>query len=473
MIAFASSGDRAQKRTDTLQVNDGDMRQDVLASILEGCGVGGTHIIVNGIEVNDLRVVERHIEMRAGVGAQLWIDLRGAACPRLTANRQQALAPINAAGWERTIRGVFKRLLASVGEATRKLDLPAMRNVLLGAPQAWNGMIAAEPAVQTFDFLSSCRPVASRQVNARNVELACARFLQCARIARQDELAKRMPEFSTTDLRRQASGLDFGVKEFRDEALSFARAPINGEDILRHLDEEVDVTDDPEWAVTVRERRDFDACFTKSFPALQLALPSAILQAAFSASLRTSWPAFELFLLKGCIGDARVIAPSIIEFHSEKSVESDESDHAHSCSEELARFGYDLTFPMTGVPLGQLRRDCVGWYGDGRLRALGVAPFLFPSLHEVWEDYSDFLHATFCVPRVYALFPRFELWSKPFRQWTKEDWKDRKNVSVLWDISGSETGRSGRVLWVRGAHPVQQIAKVGLPAEEFLHKRAN
>ena len=53
--------------------------------------------------------------------------------------------------------------------------------------------------------------------------------------------------------------------------------------------------------------------------------------------------------------------------------------HGHILTRSASPPGYDLTFPMTAVPLGQLRRECGEWRSDRWYRPLGVAPFLLPA----------------------------------------------------------------------------------------------
>ena len=101
-------------------------------------------------------------------------------------------------------------------------------------------------------------------------------------------------------------------------------------------------------------------------------------------------------------------------------------------------------------------------------RLLGVAPFLMPALHDVWPAHAEFLQETFQVPHIYCLLPRFELWSKRFRDWTDADWHDPENLSALWDLSGHLTGTPGQVLWTRGTHDINEMPNIGLPAPEFL-----
>jgi hypothetical protein len=130
--------------------------------------------------------------------------------------------------------------------------------------------------------------------------------------------------------------------------------------------------------------------------------------------------------------------------------------------------GYDLTFPMISIPLGQLRRNCAAWRNNRWYRPLGIAAFLFPALYDVWPDHVEFLKRTFKVPHIYCLLPRLELWSRRFSEWSAEDWHDRENLSALWDLAGELTGAAGQVLWARGIHHIDDMAKIGVPAPRFL-----
>jgi len=138
---------------------------------------------------------------------------------------------------------------------------------------------------------------------------------------------------------------------------------------------------------------------------------------------------------------------------------------------ELVQRGYDLTFPMTAIPLGHLRRECREWRewrSDRWVRPLGVAPFLLPALQEVWRKHAQLLQRMFHVPRIYCLLPRFALWSKRFDEWTEEDWNHTENVSALWDLSGNFSGTPGQVLWSRGVHDIDEMRHIGVEAQLFL-----
>jgi hypothetical protein len=189
---------------------------------------------------------------------------------------------------------------------------------------------------------------------------------------------------------------------------------------------------------------------------------SSIIQEAFWPDLSRSFPMFNLFHLRGKIGDAMLTGPGLVEFDRESDGRTVHPvDLEGKRPEEVARFGYDLVFPMTAVPLGNLRMQCPKWRSERKYRPLGVAPFLLPGLDKIWSKHSEIFSNLFKVDRIFALLPRIELWSKPFNQWTDEDWKTC-GLSALWDIE------SGKVLWAKGPQCVDGMHEIGKPIEEFI-----
>jgi hypothetical protein len=135
--------------------------------------------------------------------------------------------------------------------------------------------------------------------------------------------------------------------------------------------------------------------------------------------------------------------------------------HGTTC-QKLLELGYDLIFPMVAIPLGELRHTCEAWRMDRRVQPLAVATFLCPELHEIWQEHTKFLKELLKVPRIYAFCPPVELWDKPFdqRTWSNADLRTYGR-SALWAIT------TGSVLWAEGAHPVDEMAKIGQPAWEY------
>ncbi len=68
----------------------------------------------------------------------------------------------------------------------------------------------------------------------------------------------------------------------------------------------------------------------------------------------------------------------------------------------------------------------------------------------------------FHVDHIYALLPRVELYSKPFDQWSADDWNDQENLSAPWDI------KAGQVLWARGVRDIDWVRQNGQAPEAFL-----
>ncbi len=193
-------------------------------------------------------------------------------------------------------------------------------------------------------------------------------------------------------------------------------------------------------------------------------LKGSFIQEAFFPDLSASWPHLACDSLSGRIGDAVLAGPGLAEFELEQdSRRVHFTDPDGMRPEALSRRGYDLTFPMVAVPLGALRRGCPAWRTDRRVFPLGVAPFLFPDLHEVWPRHAEVLRSLFIVPRIFTLLPRVELWSKPFADWTPDEWENC-GLSALWDID------TGRVLWAQGAHHVDEMPNVGREANDFFGK---
>ncbi|MEM8560171.1 MAG: hypothetical protein AAGG50_20320, partial [Bacteroidota bacterium] len=181
----------------------------------------------------------------------------------------------------------------------------------------------------------------------------------------------------------------------------------------------------------------------------------------FFPTLSESLPRLGCFGLHGQIGDAVLIAPGAVRFETEKdgrTVHFADKSGQHPAS--LVTRGYNLVAPMVAVPIGTLRRDCKAWREDRRLRPLGMAPFLFPSLHQIWKDHTEILTEIFeGMPHLYVLWPNEEaLWDKPFEEWTDAD--EANCRSSLWEIG------SGRVLWAEGTHHIDEMREIGKPFPE-------
>jgi hypothetical protein len=183
------------------------------------------------------------------------------------------------------------------------------------------------------------------------------------------------------------------------------------------------------------------------------------LQEAFFPDLSRSWPALGLQGLRGRIGDAVLTSPTEFRFDLHGSRDAVFADRQGNEPLELSRYGYDLCFPMTAIPLGRLRREFPAWREDRRYRPLGVLPFLIPELNEAWPKHAKVLLELFPVAEIYALQPAERLWDTPFAGWTEPDWRDPEHRSLLWDIG------TGAVLSAQGIHCRDTFRNVALPLE--------
>ncbi|MBM3216750.1 hypothetical protein FJZ36_17790, partial [Candidatus Poribacteria bacterium] len=73
---------------------------------------GRTRVLVKGMAVQNVDVCSKRLELWHGVGSLCWVDLRGDAATRLTAERGSALEPEradDAEAWHRALRDLFGR----------------------------------------------------------------------------------------------------------------------------------------------------------------------------------------------------------------------------------------------------------------------------------------------------------------------------------------------------------------------------
>jgi hypothetical protein len=154
------------------------------------------------------------------------------------------------------------------------------------------------------------------------------------------------------------------------------------------------------------------------------------------------------------VGDAVLTAPATFRFdmHDRQVLFADPDGREPP---ELARYQYDICFPMTAIPIGELRRKCAAWREDRRFRAMGVLPFLVPHLVKIWKAYAEQMRQLFSIDKIYAFWPAEGLWYKPFAEWARADWQHREHRSLLWNIG------DGAVLVAEGAQPCEATRTVG------------
>ena len=131
-------------------------RQDELAAFAEPhLGGSRTVVTVKGMYVNDVQVGTRALLLAHGVGGRVWVDLHGAAAPRLTADRQRALTPEDAETWRDAVRGSFQRMEAALLQANTGSG--TLKNLKSGF--RWSGTLplddGSKPATTRFDIIQA------------------------------------------------------------------------------------------------------------------------------------------------------------------------------------------------------------------------------------------------------------------------------------------------------------------------------
>jgi hypothetical protein len=104
-------------------------RQDELASFAEPQLEGGdrTQVLVRGMFVPENGPAREALGMAPSVGSRVWVDLRGDAAPRLTADRKTMLAP-EGGEWRAGILELFRRAGQALDHAMGRASVSVRRN---------------------------------------------------------------------------------------------------------------------------------------------------------------------------------------------------------------------------------------------------------------------------------------------------------------------------------------------------------
>jgi hypothetical protein len=423
-------------------------------------------LLLHGIFVPNADALQPAARIGVQQGASVWIDLRGAAALRLTADRKMAVMADETDVWSSCAEGLMARFISSLSEHVRQRPT-SLTNVLAG----WSGLITADhpalgvvlpkaPSRTTWDWWR-----AITRLPTMPVALPGSVFRQS--VARDRNLDADLdlalyPRFGRAFDGAHNTGsvlaytLDSALA--RDLARSHAHARTLGRALARilghHLDLDVDLDRDR------GEARDEQAYLRE--PALCDSLEASFLQEAFFPDLRQSWPWLELYPLRGMVGNAGLLGPTLLHFELEADgCTVHAADLDGRSPESIVQREYDLVFPTTVVPLGQLRRECPEWRESREPRRLGVLPFVVPSVCKFTAGDLKKLRAYFHVDLIYALLPSLDVWPVPFADWTADQWNHPDNVSALWDL------KSGQVLWARGTGDLAWIRRTGRPPKQF------
>ena len=431
-------------------------------------------LTVKGIVVGNLDVCARMLPASAGIGARLWVDLRGIAAPRLTADRKTALSRDDINDWPNLFESVFQRWCGWLQDLLHRYPLQ-LASGLLSASSVRSDLrpkIPATPQLSRWQL---------KKGNDNSVEWT-GRWLTA--LLNQEIIRDR--DFT--------HALDFGLdfdhtlnvllNLFRN--LDLKRVRDFNRDRIRTIDHDLGFDFDfvLAAALALSHTPDFTHTFTPTFDLIVdfigshvhardfTLIPSHIgwkslltlylLPEAFADDLSRSFPALGVCGLKGQAGNGWLVAPGWIEWDVDPATtEVRRESPKQQWSRPLIDKSYDLVFPLTHVPLGRLRRDCPEWRSDRSYRALGVLAYFLLGSEEWFKKQNQEFLDLFKVSHIHALMPNPELWLKPFDDWTEIDW-NTCGLSALWDIE------SGVVYWAEGAHKADDMKRIGKPIKQFI-----
>ncbi len=117
---------------------------------------------------------------------------------------------------------------------------------------------------------------------------------------------------------------------------------------------------------------------------------------------------------------------------------------------------------MSVIPLGSLRTQIPAWREDRSLRPAATLPMLYADQAEVVSEVCNYLRPIFPdFGYLFAFSPTFDLWFKPFAEWTEADWRHPDNRSYLLNI------KAGKVTVAQGALTLDEMKSQGQPYDQF------
>jgi hypothetical protein len=447
----------------------GLMRQSELLALTEAQlpGMGRTLVLVNGVLVPEwTEPLARWLELLGGVGAWLWLDLRGPATPRLRADRRAPTRRQEVEGDVRALQERFQKHCAQLGPADGWLRLAIMGLVQLPGtnptvdPKAW-ALAARLPRLVDVSLraggASAMLVMESAMADNRNIALAphLHRDFDLA-------LARALPRTLARDLDRL---FDFDRSRDREvaraRALTRARARIRlpgldrvkvlARDIARELDLDLDLyfAHLPDHLIPEQLCTGWSAW-----------LGAHLLPELLQPSLERAYPPWCLPGASGPAGDLSLGGPLVLQ----RSPST-----ATTWADEL-----DLLVPLTGHPLGRLASHCLRWKTRRESSLLFTLPFLLGDVPSRWRDRADAIAQFIGVDSILAFVPDPAHWDAAFSRIPEADfgdgpvpkflpeevWKD-SGVTALWDIKGNQ------VLWGEKFCSREEVRKVGKPLRDW------
>jgi len=430
--------------------SSGRIRQDDIASYVETTLEKGvrTMLLVKGMHVPNVEEAFGAVEIVAGIGTRVWIDLRGDAAPVLLASREAVRRHPEPEAWAETVRNVFARARMWVMSGTA--PLAKGRNLRLGLSWSYPPPNPISSQGESASWVSEDRVFRLLQEAAHYYEVDNAIVF-----ARDVALARELSHGRPNGLARALIS-DLGHGRARDGTLERSLARDRGRALAltlacsRFLNRASALQRDLSRGLTLVRSRD---------RALLSLSQASFLQEQYFPSLDRSFPRLHLYPLIGQVSAARLLSPAVPTFQTESDDRTVVPFFEGLDPVALARLdGYDLVFPLTAVPLGPLRRDCPLWGDGNRAFRLGTAPFLFPEFHDVWPTHAEILHEWLSVDGIHALLPPEAHWETPFADWTDADWDSCETAH--WDVI------TGEVFWADGVVPRGEMRERGVPTVE-------
>lgn len=409
------------------------------------CLVNGVRIVPgfvpNPVERDcKLPLVLNHVPLLPGAGGWVWIDLRGAAMPRLRADRS--------------------------GPTATQPDSASLTKLSDRWKMAWKLDIHNWLPIQVFcRHLCSPKPGHQYQTHRLGVERISpqlmSKLLLCEAAILQS-IDRALPEDLRASVHSLILNFDLNLElehalvraSVRDlvfalalpRVLDRARTGVLDRDRDRALASALDRELNPHPASALNRklkasrRAERETLFTSL-------VESHLAWEGLGECLANSHPAFGLSPIAARLHELRFMGPLHV------TVESTE-DTAEDWLEP-----FDLIAPFTGVPLAELRNKSPQWAVERHLRVVYMLPFLFGSEpHSSWRQRLE-RDRPFDLLLLFLPNPDHYEWL--FHEHSREEWA-QGSASALWDL------KTGKVLYADGIHDEASLRQHGEPLRKWL-----
>lgn len=447
------------------------MRVHELAALVETTlGVNETrrHLTVRGVSVDDLKVCTEMLPAVPGIGTRLWVDLRGPSAPRLTADRKTALQRADIDDWPSVFESVFQRWCDRLQEFLNQYSLQLVSGLLsiFSIKPKLHPSIPATPQLSRWQLKLANHPAewvgrwCTGLLSQKSIVISDFPFADVYTRACSHAHNRVGPSINARTLSRKLT-LHHDLARAREFARNLSLDLAHDHDLARAVAFARDRTLVTTYCADVLAPA-FATFRNHAWICWESSLVFHLLPDAFADDLSRSFPALGVCGLKGCAGNGWLVAPGWIEWDVDSVTAKVQKDSLkEQWPQYLTAKGYDLIFPLTHIPLRQLRRNCPKWQSDRSYRALGTLAYFYLGSQEFFREQRQACFQLFKVPYIHALMPKPELWLKPFQDWTETDW-NTCGLSALWDIE------SGVVYWAEGTHKADEMKQIGEPIEKFI-----